>query len=169
MKNKKLPLRTMIFGLFFILLFFFFFKNLFNQTYFNTYKMIFQPLPEGSIRRRYDFSIFLYITFAIAWLGILCRKEFFRKVTIVLSSLALLTLFWQYPIFVMQDNIQRIVKPVFQRMISCSLTTFQGIRFVAIAAIVLIYLLNIVFFGGILYYLNHPSFKKWFKKSISDF
>lgn len=61
------------------------------------YKFLFQHLPETMIQIQYCLSISLRCVGLVTGIGLICRREFYRRTAIVLASVNLLTLYWKHP------------------------------------------------------------------------
>jgi len=65
---------------------------------FNTYYVKFRPSPEKLIFARYIFSIAFRIALLISGIGILFRKEIFRKAAIFIGCFTIATIYWKHPV-----------------------------------------------------------------------
>ena len=65
---------------------------------FNVYYSKFRPSPENLIFLRYLFSIFQRLVLLISGIGILFRRDIFRKITIFASFFIISTVYWKHPV-----------------------------------------------------------------------
>ena len=65
---------------------------------FDIYYSRFYPLPEKVILARYIFSIALRITLIACSLGILLRKDIFRRALLLISFFTIATVYWKHPV-----------------------------------------------------------------------
>ena len=65
---------------------------------FSFYAMKFYPLPEKWILARYGGSIALRVFLFIAGIGILFRKDIFRKIIVGICLWTIFTVYWKHPL-----------------------------------------------------------------------
>jgi hypothetical protein len=65
---------------------------------FNTYYTKFYPSSEKAILARYIFSIALRIVLVISGVGILFRRDIFRKIILGISFFTVVTVYWKHPV-----------------------------------------------------------------------
>jgi len=65
---------------------------------FNTYYIKFYPSSEKAILARYIFSIALRVVLIISGIGILFRRDIFRKIILGVSFFTIATVYWKHPV-----------------------------------------------------------------------
>jgi len=127
---------------------------------FDSYTYIFSYYPENTLRLRYGFSWLQRIIGLAAGIGIFYQKEFFRKIAIFFLTFMIATLYWKHP-YQGFTNMAHLIG-VCQNGV---LTQFTYItcKTVIVPAIIINCLLDLIFAGGIIFYLTRPKVKIHFK------
>ena len=101
MKNyDKYSLVTIAFGCFLVVMALFELNFLKDYRY---YSFLHQHLPGNLIFLRYFLSLSLRIAIFITAAGLVFRIELFRKITIVIGVLTILTIYWRHPVEVFRQ------------------------------------------------------------------
>ena len=66
---------------------------------FDDYALRLRPLPEQIIFARFIYSITLRIVLFISGIGILFRRDIFRKIVLFISFFTISTVYWKHPVF----------------------------------------------------------------------
>ena len=131
--------------------------------YFNYYKEIFQPLPEHMIRLRYFISAIRRLSGSVVGIGILCRKDIFRKILLLIAAFTIFTLYWKHPFFAVQNHARNVTSHLSKMMGDCEYITPSTVRLVAIVSLVGLYAMDMAFSVALIYYFTRPRVREWFK------
>lgn len=82
-------------------------KGLFH---YDRYLFLFQHLPKQTILFRYCYSIFLRLLLIVVGIGIVFRKDIFRKAIVLIACFAILTVYWKHPVIVFESVVNDMVK-----------------------------------------------------------
>ncbi|MDD5097122.1 MAG: hypothetical protein PHU59_01330 [Candidatus Omnitrophica bacterium] len=127
----------------------------FNFSY---YASKFAPLPEKFIFTRFVFSITLRIFLLISGIGILLRKEIFRKSVLLVSFFTICTIYWKHPVLCYKNSFMYNVK---QGWISADL--IPKIDLISWFCVAASYLIDISISAFLIYLLSRPKIKAQFK------
>lgn len=134
---------------------------------FNHYKFLFQQFPERAIFIRYLFSIISRIAAIACGVGILSRREFFRKFIVILSLFTILTIYWRHPIAAFQNAYEKAMQ---QRMADSGVSIKGGVYYTAtpanrlpvIVALAAAYAVDLAFAGFLIYFFTRKKVKEEF-------
>lgn len=157
--DQKRPLGVYIFGVGLIT------TSLANMlwvvTHYGDYRAIYSHWPYGWFIARYSFSIFQRVVGLTAGVGILCFKDFARKLAFVIGCFTISTIYIKHPYFAYKNHtaiLDQQVAPILRAYglpISFSPWTFQ--------AMFLNCLLDVGFWLVFIYYFTRPQIKSLFK------
>jgi hypothetical protein len=161
---KKLPAGLLLFSLYFIVFALFQIGiKLLRPGYYDWYSWFYQAMPGHLIFLRYVFSISFRVAQLIVGIGILFRKEIFRKLVLCWSWIAVAAVYWKHPF----DPIYRTCEPVVRDM--CRTPGFHGLdvplitKIAAWGSLVCVYAFDIGFSALMIYYFTRPGIKDQFK------
>ncbi len=158
--NKKCPLVVTVFAwLLIVSSIVHIYTLLFGYTW---YRDNYNYWPDWLFTLRYCFSWFQRILGISIAIGMLNGREIARKIAIALGIFTIATLYWKhhYPAFVRHCHyLDGIYGDVFKAI------GYPELSFTALAipALIVHCLLDILFFGLMIYYLTRPSVKAYFK------
>lgn len=142
-----------------ICLIFFSAKDLWNFSHFERYQFMFQHLPQDMILMRYKFSIVLRAAILITAIGILSRKDVFRKLLIWISFFNIITIYWKHPIGCYRHIFKKMTElGLMQSSSLCQSNVFPWVMMACCYAI------DIFIAAGIIYFFTRPSVKVQFNK-----
>ena len=125
---------------------------------FGSYAVKLYPLPERLILFRYFFSIALRIFLLVAGIGVLFRKEFFRKCFIFAGFFTIITVYWKHPVIVFK---RVLILRIEQGIVPASM--MPRIDVLAWKSAVICYLIDIIIVLVLIYLLSRPKIKEQFK------
>ena len=125
---------------------------------FDSYAIKFYPLPEKLILLRHVFSIALRIFIFITGLGILLRKDIFRKSVLFVSLFTICTVYWKHPFLCFKNSLMFNIR---QGVLSVDL--MPKIDFLAWICVVTCYLMDIIISIFLIYLFTRPKIKEQFK------
>lgn len=73
-------------------------KDLWNFSHFERYQFMFNYLPQDVMMLRYKFSIALRLAILVTAIGIMFRKELFRKLMVGIAIFTIMTIYWKHPL-----------------------------------------------------------------------
>jgi len=73
-------------------------RGLVSISHYARYHFLFRDLPENLILTRYCFSIFLKILLLVTGIGIILRRDIFRKMILFISWFNILTIWLKHPV-----------------------------------------------------------------------
>jgi len=126
---------------------------------FEYYKFIFQQLPERNIIFRYVFSLLMRSFGIVLGLGIILRKNFFRKAAIFFCWFTILTVLWRSPFYVFNNIAIATEYDVTNVMGNYPLKYPWHPWF----SMIFFYSIDIIFSFIVIYFLNRPQVKDQFK------
>lgn len=124
---------------------------------FASYAIKFRPLPEKLILARYIFSLALRIFLLIAGVGILFRKEIFRKSILFVSIFTICTIYWKHPFLCFKNG---LIFNIRKGVISADL--IPKINMIAWCTTVACYLIDIIIASFLIYLFTRPKIKEQF-------
>lgn len=125
---------------------------------FSSYYSKFRPAPQDLIFIRYLFSIALRLALFISGIGILFRKNIFRKITIGISFFTIATVYWKHPVICFKRVLLwRITQGVLSADIIPRIDRLSWVC-VAICSVI-----DISICLCLIVYLTRPEVKKQFK------
>ncbi|MFA4989430.1 MAG: hypothetical protein WC576_01520 [Candidatus Omnitrophota bacterium] len=124
---------------------------------FNTYYAKFYPSSEKIILARYILSIALRIVLIISGIGILFRRDIFRKAILGISFFTIATVYWKHPVIcfkrVLLWKINQGVLPI---------DVLPKIDMLSWFSAIICSLMDIGFTLCLIYYFTRPKVKKQF-------
>ena len=118
-------------------------------------------MPEWLIIARYSFSWLQRVVGIIVAIGLFRFKEVFRKLMLLVSWFTILTVYWKHPYTAFKNHtlyLDRLIGPTLKQGALKDLS-FSS---VTLAAVITACLLDIIFFGVVIYYLTRPKVKAHF-------
>ena len=125
---------------------------------FKTYYSKFYPSPERVILVRYILSIALRVVLIISSLGILLRKEIFRKIILFLSLFTIATIYWKHPVVCFE---RVLLWKVSQGILPVDVLT--RIDMLSRISAMICAIMDIGFALCLIYYFTRPQVKKQFR------
>lgn len=125
---------------------------------FDSYALEFRPLPEKLILLRYAFSIALRIFLFITGIGILFRREIFRKCIIFASFFTIITVYWKHPVVVFK---RVLIWRIAQGVVPVSM--IPKINILAWKSAAICYSIDIIIALVLIYLFTRPKIKEQFK------
>lgn len=125
---------------------------------FGSYAAKLYPLPEKLILIRYLFSIALRIFLLLAGIGVLFRKEFFRKCVIFGGLFTIITVYWKHPVIVFKNI---LIWRIEQGIVPASM--MSRINELAWKSATICYLIDIIVVLVLVYLFTRPKIKEKFK------
>ena len=125
---------------------------------FYSYAVKFSPLPEKFILARYVLSIGIRIFLLIAGIGILFRKDIFRKSVLFISLFTICTVYWKHPFLCFKNSLMLNIK---QGMLSVDL--LPKIDTMAWICLAVCYLIDIIIATFLIYLFTRPKIKEQFR------
>ena len=124
---------------------------------FSSYYIKFRPSPEKIIFIRYIFSIAVRVVLLVSSVGILLRKDIFRKIILFISFFTIATIYWKHPVIcfkrVLMWKIAQGILPV---------DVLPKIDMVAWISAIICAIVDIGFALCAIYYFTRPKVKKQF-------
>lgn len=126
---------------------------------------MFQYLPDRIIIVRYFVSIGLRIVGLIAGIGILFRKNLFRRLALALSFFTILTIYWKHPINCFRIIFDRIGQQILatSAIADQALTVIKLLQSVMWVTLVIVYIIDLGFSICLIYYFTRPKVKEQFR------
>jgi hypothetical protein len=125
---------------------------------FNSYTAKLYPLPARLILARYVFSISLRIFLFITGIGVLFRREIFRKCIIFASFFTIVTVYWKHPVIIFKRvliwRIEQGVVPV---------SMIPKINMLAWKSALICYIIDIIIALVLIYLFTRPKIKEQFE------
>ena len=138
-------------------LIFFSAKDLWNFAHFERYRLIFQYLPQDTILLRHKFSIALRAAMLITAVGVLFRKELFRRLMIGIFSFTIITIYWKHPLGCYRHIFKGMAESgLIQSSLLRLSDTFSWIMMISCYAI------DISVAAGLIYFFTRPVVKSQF-------
>lgn len=163
--NKK-PLGIVILGSALVVTYSFMFAEFVSPGGYEAYSAVFRPMPQGLILLRYCFSIILRIAGVACGIGIILRKEMFRRLAVGLGVFNIVTIFLKHP----QDHVGKMMAGFSRASSEVSGLAAVGqpwaVRQEALFAVASLYFIDIVFAACIVVYLSAPQTRAWFQKGV---
>jgi SAM-dependent methyltransferase len=136
---------------------------------FEHYSYLFSPLPSRIIFLRFGLSWALRLTGLLSGIGILFRKDGFRKLALGLFVFTLFTVPWKHPVFGFRHHaayLDQLLKdqgayPL--KMAGVVIPSFSSLAPVSARAA---QAAEVLFALAFLYYFTRPKVKAWFKKGF---
>jgi len=163
--KKKIAIGIMLFGLYFIAdSLIQFYVKMFKPGYYSWYSSIFWPLPEHIIFIRYLLSIIFRIFKLISGIGILLRKEIFRKLTLLMSWFTIIIVYWKHPFNAVLRHADTVTKTIYQANGFNALTFPPPTRLIAGISLGCLYAFDIGVSVLAIYYFTRPYIREQFKQ-----
>ena len=126
------------------------------------YSAVFGYWPHWLMTLRYFFSWAQRIAGLMAGVGILYLKDIFRKLAILIGCFSVVTIYWKHPYQAFKNHAVYLDQHlgVYLRNFGYPNVTFAQYT---LAALIVQYLLDFIFFGSMIYYLTRPAVKARFK------
>ncbi|MFA5276512.1 MAG: hypothetical protein WC417_06450 [Candidatus Omnitrophota bacterium] len=124
---------------------------------FDSYAAKLYPLPERLILARYIFSIALRIFLFITGIGVLFRKEIFRKCIIFASFFTIITVYWKHPVIVYKRILMLRIE---QGVVPASM--IPKIDMLAWKSALICYTVDIIIALVLIYLFTRPKIKERF-------
>ena len=163
MEQKKRPLSVTLFAIGLIILSLVPIKILFTPGYLEYYMLLFRPLPRETILLRYLVTRIHWIIPICLGLGLLARKEFFRKATLLFAVFTLLASYWETPLLTIDNNIQIMLAVMRVMPASYGIDMLPAAKAAAVTSFIAVHAARVVFSVWILRALTRPPVKEWFK------
>lgn len=125
---------------------------------FTWYAVKFYPLSERLILARYVFSITLRIFLFIAGVGILFRKDIFRKIIVLISLFTICTVYWKHPFICFKNSFMFNIR---QSIIPADL--LPKIDMIAWFCVITSYIMDIIVASFFIYLFTRSKIKEQFK------
>ena len=125
---------------------------------FESYAVKFRPLAEEIILARYVFSIIFRVAIFVIGIGILFRKEIFRKSIIGFSLFTIATVYWKHPVSVFKRVLMWNIQ---QGAVSADM--LPRIDILAWESAVFCYTVDIVIASVLIYLFTRPHISEQFK------
>lgn len=135
-------------------LIFFSVKDLWNISHFERYRFVFQYLPQDAVLLRYKFSLAFRAAILISAIGILFRKDIFRKLIIGLSFFTIITIYWKHPIGCYRHIFRKMTESGLIQ--SSPLEAYNVFPWVMMACS---YIVDLSIAAVIIYFFTRPSVK----------
>jgi hypothetical protein len=158
-KKPKPAIGIIIFGIFLVITSF---LQIQKFSSFNNYRIIFQHLPDNLIIVRYFISIGLRILGFIAGCGLLFRKEFARKLSIYLAIFTICTIYWKHPYPVVANSCRIVYYTMYNSSGATQFVLPAEVKTVTLLALIVFYLIDIIFFSVLIYYFTRPRVREQF-------
>lgn len=162
----KKPLGIMILGSALIVTYFYMFAQYVAPGGYDAYKVVFQSMPEHAILTRYCFSIFLRIVGIACGIGIILRKEAFRRLAIGLGLFNIATIFLKHPYFYVHRMMEGFSKAAADVTGFTAAGLPEAIQQQAVFALISLYATDIGFAVYMIAYLRMPQTRAWFKTGV---
>ncbi|MDD5568155.1 MAG: hypothetical protein PHY88_03000 [Candidatus Omnitrophica bacterium] len=124
---------------------------------FDSYYVRFRPSPKSLIFIRYLFSLGIRAALFISGIGILFRKDIFRKIAIFVGLFTIATIYWKHPVEVYRKILWWQI-----RQGVLSVEAIPRIDMLAWFCAVTSYLVDIIVSLCLVYYLTRPKVRKLF-------
>jgi len=152
--EKKRSVGVRVFGILLILSSLYKSLGFMHQNFYNIFKILMQPLPDGIILVRFYFGAILQLIAIIAGIGVIFFKNIFRKLVLFFGSFVLYSYIFEMPVF----GFRNLPKLIEQKVVH------TGIAESTIWAMMIIpWLLDFCFAVVILYFFTRPEIKEQFK------
>jgi hypothetical protein len=125
---------------------------------FAAYAIKFNPLPEKLIFGRYLLSIAIRIFLLIAGIGVLFRKDIFRKSVIFICLFTIGTIYWKHPFICFKNSLMFDIN---HGLLSVNL--IPKIDMIAWICVVICYMIDISIAIFLIYLFTRPKIKGQFK------
>jgi len=153
----KKPFNVFVFAILLILSSLIWFTSYLN---YHVYRVTFQWLSEESARARYLFSVINRALVLISGVGILCLKDIFRKIGLVLCVLTICIFPWKHPYPVFKSVVENVTQQFFSTMPPVSIEVLESIPTIVM---IIVYVIDIGFALAFIYYFTRPKVKNYFK------
>lgn len=125
---------------------------------FSAYYARFSPSPQKLIFARYLLSIALRVVFLVSAIGILFRKDIFRKIIIFASFFTIATVYWKHPVIIYK---RILMWKIVQGTIPASM--IPKIDMLAWISALICYLIDIIVAFVLIYLFTRSKIKTQFK------
>ena len=129
------------------------------------YQWLFSVLPEGTLRLRYFISVALRVLGFASGIGILLRKDLFRKIAIGLSVFTTATIYWKHPMYGI-SKLARVVVEMLSRFNYRYTDLNQPflIEVIEWGSLIALYAIDLGFAIWLIYYFTRPKIVAHFKR-----
>lgn len=127
----------------------------------DTYMYIYGYLPHWLAVVRYFFSWFQRILGLTAAVGLLRRNELGRKLAIFIAIFSILTIYWKHPYAGFKNHTAYLDEHLGFLLQGWGYPELSFSQF-TLAAVIVAWVWDILFFGSMIYYLTRPSVKGHF-------
>lgn len=127
------------------------------------YKEIFNYLPLWLINVRYWFFWLQQIPGISVGIGLLNGNNFCRKIAIAIAVFSIMAIYWKYPYRAFLNRCQFLDYHYGGMFAARHLWELSFVRMCKIY-LIFQYVIDVTFFGSLLYYLNRPLIKEYFVK-----
>lgn len=141
------------------------FSKLLMPYYYAWYKELFQPAPEYIVLPRYILSILYRIFELFLGVGILSRKEVFRKLALWMGYVTIAIVYWRHPFEALVKNARPHALHAYHACGHFGLTLAWLTQLIAWSTLVFCYALDIGVSVLVIYYFTRPRVKAWFSDS----
>ena len=161
--DSKRPLGVSIFGILLVITSLLQLRTVMVYGQFGYYKQLFAPMSEQVLLVRYIVSMGLRILGLVAGIGVLSRREVFRKIILFNAYFTIFTIYWKHPFFAVKKHAQVVADIVSKRMDVCEVVFPQSVHMIALAAFVFLNGIDLAFSACLIYYFTRPAVRVWFK------
>ena len=126
---------------------------------YNWYLYIFNYMPKWMILVRYGFSLAQRMVCIVVGIGILSLNDFFRKAVIAVSYFTIAILYWKHPYHAFKNHVEYLNQNGAWLRAGISGLDFSSY---ALAAWIGQCVLDIMFWGFIIYFFTRPGVKAQF-------
>lgn len=163
--KKKYPIGIILFSIYFVVdSLIQLYAKLIISNYYSWYSFILQPSPEHIIFQRYLLSIVFRIFKLIVGIGILLRREIFRKLALFMSWFIIIIVYWKHPFEALLKHTQIVINTVYRTTGIYGLTLAPFTRLIAWISLVCVYALDIGVSVLTIYYFTRPYIREQFKR-----
>lgn len=129
----------------------------------DNYAWLFQALPEKIFLFRYLVSWSLRMLGLACGIGIIFRKNLFRKIALILCSFTVVTIYWKHPFLEVSKHAAKIIDEVYAISGVSGLLEPSLIKLVVIASFIGLNVIDFGFALCILYYFTRADIKAQFE------
>lgn len=125
---------------------------------FDSYASRLRHLPEQLIWVRFIFSIAIRLALLISGIGILFRRNIFRKVVLFISFFTIFTVYWKHPVIYFKKF---FISNLSQGALSVEL--LSRVNFMSWICVIICYIVDISVALCLIYFFTRPKIKEQFK------
>ncbi len=128
-----------------------------NWSNYGYYQQFFQFMPDSLIPWRYSFSLLLRITSIACGLGIILRKDIFRRILVGICVFNIVTIYWKHPPYAIQNVVNNFL------LFMPFLFPAGAENLVFNIFLLMIYGMDFIIFGIFIYYFTRSGVKAQFR------